>query len=443
MLAPQHTKEINTDAQRELSERLDAYHRQDFRPADAALRKLYPRSQSRMVRKPLALVYRYVMETADAYARAPERTFLTGDGQPMEATRAQELLRWYGRLNMEEAFQLGNELLAVQRTYIGAILPRPMGGYRHQVWRPYQYEVTPHPDDPGSLSSAKEVRLAVPVETDRNRVRFGLLVMNQERIYIKDGREERPVFFGSTQNPFAGRLPLWYGREGSPLDGEFNAAVPDDLDAAQTAMCLEPSESNLIGRSQSFGQRTLSGGSRVKPQEMELGPELILPLEDGEILANVQPSPTLGQYLDAGDRYLRLFFQLRGINADSVLKGAMTWLAKQMDLADRERFKVRMRRALEAAEARFLQALVTVLNKGAVRMWPTDLHVTVGWREQAWPADPQNEAAAAETLQRIGVESGPEQIARRRQITIEEATRVYQANMTLARAARAAAPSSP
>lgn len=433
-------KYFNWSIFREQSRALDRYHRRDFSSLKQRLKDVFgAETADEMIPRPLPLIHRFAVELADQYSREPVRTF-SSRSEELSPAQVSSLESWYSTLADQSLWMLSHELLVTQATYIGLILPRSDGqrGFVVSLHRPWECEVTPDPRNPGSLSSAREIKIRVPVSANTDAVQFGILTMRPDTIYIDAGNGRHlPVWTDDLSNPFQGYYPCWYGRLGDPMDGAFWAPLPEDLLAAQEALILAETDIDLIARYQSYGARYITGVEQGMAPEYKIGPNGITLLPKDAELKISQANPTLVQYLSSVNDYLKLVTQLGGINFEGLSKGYTSALARQMSLADRYSLRVRHRSALRSAESRFLRALLLVLRwGGTVLPYPSDTRVDVTFRELEYPADPLATAQAAQTRISLGIESPVDVIMRERSLSREEAEAVYRANLAIAREAQ-------
>lgn len=403
-------------ARRSQSIALDRYARKDFSGVRDRAREVFGvDTSSEMIDMPLPVVHRMAVEHADAYSLPPVRQVEGLDPA------------WYERLGLDAKFRDMNELLISQQT--GFLLAMPSSDGRQiatRTLRPWEVEVIPDPRQPDSLSRAKEVRCRVPVSTDAESTGYGVLVMNARGIYTETGAGRVPTWTPDGSNPFDGRLPITYVRNGFPEDGMMFAPLPTELLAAQEALILAWMDIALGAQFQTFGQRWTNGKLAA---QMKMG-HGVWQLDKDQRLEIAQAQPTLQQYIDVVEHYLRLIAQLGGLSYDGLAKGYQSALARQMGLADRWMYRVRHRTYLRDMEARAVKMLGMVL--AYMKLAPAsaqDAKVAVTYQDMPFPADPLAEAQADQINVELGLDSPVDIIARRRRVSRDEAEQIHAQNL--------------
>jgi hypothetical protein len=410
---------------REQSKILEQFHRRDFSYIRRELRRIAPRSCDRMVSHNVPFVARYAEELSQHYVRPPVRKWV---GVPDASS--EELKRIYKGLRIDRFMLRLHEVLMVQRTVVVVALPNRRGGLTLWMLAPHSVEVDPDPTDPESLSSALAIRCKIPVLERDDVIQYGILEMTPRKISLRgaDGFE-RGVWAPDMRNPFRA-YPAFAVRLGIPQAGDFFCPAPEDLLQTQVALNIALTLSDWIGRYQSWGQAVVTGMKKADAEKWTVGPDTILGLEEGETFDYKQAQATLEQYLKSTRAFLEYTLSLNNISPDLLLKGrSLTALARQMDMLDRETSRARQEEELRGAE----QGLYSLIRDayevlGMPLELPRDSYVEVTYAKPMAPVDPLHDAQAAAIRREAGLESAAEQLAKERNVSLEDAQEIVERN---------------
>lgn len=345
----------------------------------------FPNDHTYMQVQHVPLIPAICQQIASAYIVPPRRTWLgLGDVQ------AEALAAEYRRIGAARMFLRMHRAAVAQHTVVGILFPRG-DGFGVQLLRPYQLEVDPDPLDNESVTSAAEVRAMWPVKATHETTHFGVLHMNRERIFVRTGSGDLPVWGNDTRNPFpGGDYPAFTMRLQPAKQGDFFAELPLDKLDAQIATTIAFTDAIYTASKASWGLDVFKGMTKEQAQEMRGGPGVVVGLRDNESFEHVPRGSNAKDYLSMVLDYLSTLASVAQISPDKLTgwQRAITAVAKQVDYADRSELRAAQRHELERAEGGFANALLRVLRwRGDANQYPEAVAVEMEYREPQWPAD--------------------------------------------------------
>ena len=416
-----------------LSKRLDEFYRRDFSSVGDMIKELFPGSWDRRLQRDVPIVAHYAKSLAVWYTRPPRRTWKAPDGAPLSDGLASSLARLYAGLRCDQTMASLNELLCVQHTVIGLVLPRPgsVDGVSLRLFSPFEVEVDPDAVSSTSIRDAREFRFRVPIDATHNAIRYGILRMNRSENYAayEHGGEKTGVFNEDHTLP-GGEYPVFVARLGAPPKaGDFYSSLPGELASAQMALSIAFSDADTVARFSSWGQRTLKNATRSQLESVRLGPDTILGLEPDQDLAILNSSTNLGEYMETIEQFLRHFSITNDLSPSRWLKGSLTGLSKAFDIWDRDASRRAMVNALRDAENSLYKAIRVVKNYQArAEVYPAGF-VEVDHVEPPLPADALHEAQSRRLAFEDGLTTPAEVVAVERNIPLEEAQEIVRENV--------------
>jgi len=405
---------------------LSRFQHRDFTDVRTVMRRLFPKSYNRKLERDVPLVWYFGLESSKAYLRPPVVEYQGID--PAWVSLWQDARR---AMDLDARFLAMHERLSVQQTMIGLLLPTP-GGIALRWLEPWEVEVDPDPYRPGDLQAASEIRALLPVAMSDGATDNGLLVMNRDKIVLR-GQRDYGVFAEDGRNVLGG-YPAFVARLGEPRQGFF-VALPTDLKHAQIAVNIGYSDLDHIVRNTSWGLKTFTGMRQSDAQDIELNPDTVLGLADGEKVEIVTGSLQASEYMASIEKYIADVVRFNNKRPDVFAKTYVNALSRRLDMVDSHHVRMRHYGALQAAEQGCAEAYARIdrwMSGGLALPVPT-LQVT--YVEPTPPADPQNEAVAAEKRAALGLESIAEQVAAERGISLAEAEAVVRRNRMAERGA--------
>lgn len=353
--------------------------------AQVVLPRKFEQSHQYMAVQHVPLLPAIQQQIASAYILPPTRRWL-GLSDP----QSEALAGWYRRTAAHQIFLRAHRAAVAQHTVIGVLYPYG-DKIGCQLLRPWQCEVDPHPLAHESLSSATEIRALWPVASTYDLTHYGILVMRQDKIYVRDGSgAERPVWGDSTANPFDGAYPAFALRLHPAPQGDFYSELPLDKLEAQIAITVAFTDAIYTASKAAWGLDVFQGLTQEQAAEMRGGPDVAVGLKRDETFEHVARGSHAKEYLSMVLDYLSTLASLAQVSPDKLTgwQRAITAVAKQVDYADRAELRASQRPSLEAMEGGFAAALLAVLRwRGDVNGYPPSVAVEVEYREPQWPAD--------------------------------------------------------
>jgi len=271
--------------------------------------------------------------------------------------------------------------------------------------------------------------LRLPVGHDPNSglATHAVARITKDTAVWSDGPAEmkgKGVWLDDGTNPL-GRIPVIRFKGSEPAPGEFWCPIAEDLLDAQRGINHMMTDLALVARMQGHGQAVVKGMPGAAAAEMELGPETVigLPDQDGDF-SFVQAKPDLAGYQGVLDHYLRAVISTNGLNPATVIKSsAITAVAKQMEIIDREVERKRTIVEFERGEQRLYDLMSGWMNwMGGSDVLP-ESRVTVRYHDTQMPADPLHHAQAMKMMIELGLTSPAREYAKIQGISLEEARR--------------------
>ena len=414
-----------------MSKILDEFYQRDFSSIVDTMKGLFPRSWQDRLQADVPVVESACKAVAVQYRQPPARRYFAPNGDPISANQAAALGRLYQALGVNRVFKIASEKMVVQRTIVGCILPQP-GTNRSTImtFSPYEVEVDPHPIMNEDPQMVREYRFRVPMSADYEQIDFGLLRMNKDGAFYEFQGKKTGVFQedGGYPKEFEGRYPVFVFRLGEPPKGSFFCSLASDVMEAQQVVSVAASDALHASRYASWGQRVLTNADRGQAENLQLGAETILGLDEEQNFSIVNGQANVKQYLEVIEHHLKYVSLHNHLHPSAFVSGNLTGLSKQMDLYDRQAIRSDMIASLEAGEQSFYNALRMVLNAGVrADSWPA-ARVEVQYQVEEMPQNVLQEAQARVLDFKAGIQSPFEYVARTRGISLEEARELVEKN---------------
>lgn len=351
------------------SERLDQFHKGDYREMDAELRRVMPKRSTRMEIRHIPVVQPVCAEAASLYIRRPTRKI---GGMSTLAVRAVETALRAAKFDQmllrahRSAIAQNSALIETYEMGVGRV------GYR--IWAPYEFEVD-H-DDPLDLSpwTARRITLRVPMERRDGTVYYGKRIYERGEDGIIVGYDELPTDRGAvrTRELFpAGtyeRMPFDVLRLTEPERGRFEPELPDDLLQMQHGVTIHASDI-LFHAMHGSNAWKVATGSNVRERLGKLGENPVdglLVLEDKANGDKIDfkihnPNPPLQKYIEAANFVYDLFRRSRHLTY--IAGSGITGDAKAMERYDIDQHVESMRTLFEDFERDILSTTAMVLGQ--------------------------------------------------------------------------------
>jgi hypothetical protein len=419
------------DDLRAQAEALDLLRRGDYTPVAEHISEVL-RNADQLCYRYVPLVERYVSERGGLYDRAPSRVFRSLTGEQIEKLR--DVYRISG---IDDEMRAALERLLVLSTVVVTVRPHPREVRRVVVdcWGPHEVEVTPGADPirAHDLHSAERVRVRVPIDARDDQSSYAWMVLTASEAYIEAPDGRRPVYGSSIRHDF-GRVPVAYVHQVDPQRGRW-CPPPDEALLAETLglsmMLTDLEHADRHG----YAQRMLirdSGddGMGFRPQgedKLPTGPEHWTMLPPGISGVSVlEPRVDRAAKMQMIRDRLRMFAELRGLPADSLLKSQYS-SSTELALRERDRAKARApyARSMTRLEDQVARLTSWTSSTAGVPL-PTDPGLSLVYAEDVVDVDSgaTDRAKAYET----GEASPVDRIAKRENVSRARALELYRRN---------------
>ena len=434
-----------------ISKRLSQFMRRDFSCIHSdIIPDLFPASYDRRLARDVPLVESIAKEHATWYRRKPSRSWAMPSGDPLSPNQVRALDRLYSSLKVDQHMKRLNEMLVVQGTVCGVVVPQQgtSGLYQILLFEPWEMEVDPSPtmsEDVQAWAREGEFRFRIPIAATHGRASFGTMRISADKaVYDVNGktvgiyRED-----GSLPPEFNGQVPIFVGRLGIPQKGDFFAPLKTDIYDAQVSTSVGFSDLDHAARFGAWGQKVVTNATRAEMETMVLGPDRVLSLDDDQKMEVVKGGGNLAEYQQAQESFLRFVSLHNNLNPQTFVKGSLTGLSKMLDLHDRDSIRQDQVIALRDVENQLYQALRLVLNAGIrSESWPR-ADVTVDFKEIPMPENRLQLQQAQRMTFEDGLSSPSRELAREANISQEEARRQVDENLAEYRQIRQAMTADP
>ena len=416
-----------------LSRRLDEFYRRDFTAIGQLIKDLFPSSWDRRLQRDVALVAHFATSQAIWYTRPPSRTWRTADGAELSEGLRASLGRLYAGLKIDLSMAQLNEMLVVQHTVIGVVVPRPgTDALSLRLFSPYEVECDPDPVASTSVSAAREFRFRCPIDATHDSIQYGILRFNKaDNVAVYEHGSGTTGVFNEEGTLPGGEYPIFVARLGPPpKSGDFFCSLPGDLADAQCTLSLALSDCDTVARFSAWGQKVMTNATKSQMESVVLGPDTILGLEDDQNMAILSASTGLSEYMETIEQYLKHWSITSDLSAARWEKGnALTGLSKRMSLYDRDTARRSQINALTAAETSLYNAIRVAKNYQARAEVYPPAFVDISHIEPPLPADALQDAQARRLLFEDGISTPADHVALERNISIEEAEKIVEANV--------------
>jgi hypothetical protein len=252
--------------------------------------------------------------------------------------------------------------------------------------------------------SAWHVAIPVAQDVERGYTRFAYARITSTELGWDDAfaADSPPPFEGP--NLF-GSIPVVCMRGGPAELGVWWCEAPDDLLDAQRAINHDQTDQGHIARLQGYSQMYASGLSKGEAEQLEVGPEKVVGLNDvAARLDFARAQPDLKGYAETSEQYMRAVISAEGMNPATFLKSAgITALAKKMEQIDRDNERTKYLEELERGEQRLFDLIRNYINNQRGAELIPRAKVVVEFREPVTPADPLHDAQALDLQVQLGL----------------------------------------
>ena len=414
-----------------LSKQLSEFMRRDFSCIHKEIiPDLFPASYDRRLARDVPIVESIAKEHATWYRREPTRMWNLPSGEPLSANQVRSLRRLYSALSVDKHMKRLNEMLVIQGTVCGIIVPQQGTSGLHQImlFEPWEMEVDPSPtmsEDVQACAREGEFRFRIPMASTHDRVSFGTMRVSSTHAFYEIDGKRVGVYKedGSMPAEFNGRVPIFVARLGIPNKGDFFAPIKTDIWASQCAVSIGFSDLDFAGRYSVWGQKVVTNATRAELETMVMGPDRVLSIAADQKLEIVTANSNLNEYQQAQESFLRFVSLHNNLNPQTFVKGSLTGLSKMLDLHDRDSIRQDQVLALRACEQELYAALRIVLNAGVKSdSWPR-ADVAVDFKEIPMPENKLQLQQAQRMTFEDGTSSPSLELAREANISREEAQR--------------------
>ena len=405
------------------------FYRRNMAEFEEDRKDRYPKTYQNHVLKTIPLVYRFARELATLYVRPPSRTY-TQAGAPLSEPVAALVDSMAEEVKLDRQLRAAQEQMVVMGSATLWAWPSTESGRLRLICPPLHDQAVEMVDNIGSDEedvAAWWIRLPVGHDHLTGLTTYATARITPTTATWESGPDDllqgaRGVWTDDGSNPL-GMIPAVRVRINDPAPGEFFSAAPEDLLAAQLAVCHDHTSMGLIAELQGHGQAVVKGLS-MGLDSMEVGPETIVGLPDPQAdFQIVAANANLEGYKAVSEHYTRSVIATNGLNPATLMRSqGLTALAKRIEMVDREVERLRHVTELTRAEKQIHRILAKWSNwmKG-VDAIPEDLDVAVTYREPAMPADPLHEAQKVELEVALNLTSPARELARLKGISIDEA----------------------
>ena len=422
----------------------------DFSSMGQELRLAFPSGAETMPTRIYPLLARVSEELATIYAKRPQRFFF---GQPDKAGGtglSQEVYKKfrdvYERSGVDDVLQQACRQLIPQQTQVLMVLPCGPRRVTVQALNPYQVFVVPgNALTARDITTAKEVRLRLPVAANDDTVMLGWAVFTPAECYWDVDGTKTSLFDrknpDNLANPWPGTIPLIGLHSAEPPPGCFLSSLADDLLHEQIGINLAVSQLEHMARHSSpikVIQPGPDGGLASDAAEgMPTGSDQWVALPGpGSSLGVVQPQPMLGEYRQLIDWQTGLTANFHDVSPDAFSKSpaAKTSVSRAYDRADRAEHRQRYERIFTPVETALGQLIAQVVNLDGsdTLQLPDDVDVQATYAEpDDSPADPVHEMQALLMSFRSGLDNPVDYLVRTKGISKTTADQKVTDNLTV------------
>lgn len=396
------------------------YLRRDM--ADERVQRLrrYPKNGPDHAPRTVPLVWRMARELATAYLRPAARQWRAADAVGVWAARV------YAAIGVDAAMREAHEQMVALANATIWVMPVSQG-VRLEIIPPHlqAVEFTPGSHDERDVKTWWFARpVVVDPQTGLREYAYAE-VTKYRAVWVKGpaSLQGKGLWADDGANPM-GTIPVVMLRGARPAPHEWWAPAPTDLLDAQRAINHDLTDVGEVARRQGYSQAYMVDPSRRSDDQVFLGlEEMALITDPAGSFGYATPSANISGMVEQAKQYIDSTVAMSGLNPATFTKSTgITALAKRVELHDRETERERHGIELRRAEQR-LYGLINLglgVSAGGAPPWP-DAVVEVEWRLPEPPADPQGDAAAAETEDRIGLYGVARRRAEREGISLAEA----------------------
>ena len=419
-----------------ISKRLSEFLRRDFSCIQDIMRDLFPMSYDRRLPRDVPLVESIAKQHSIWYRRPPQRDWRLPTGEELTTNQIRTLRRLYQALDIDGHMRSINEMVVVQSTVLGVVMPQP-GTNLIQImtFEPWECEVDPAPlqsTDVQACARDGEFRFRIPVRSSFDKITFGTMTINSEKaVYNFDGKEVGIYREDGKLPPeFGGQVPIFSCRLGMAYKGDFFAPLKTDIYDAQVATSVAFSDLDFAARFGAWGQKVVTNATRPELEEMVMGPDRVIALMEDQQFQVVSGGNKLDDYQKSQEAFIKYVATHNSLNpATFTSQGQATAVSKMLDLHDRDSIRQDQLLALRQCENELYAALRLVLNAGIKSdSWPT-AQVTVDYKETPLPENKLQMQQAQRMTFEDGLSSPARELAKAQGISIEEARRIVAENL--------------
>ena len=428
----------NFDDWADSTEALFQYSRRNHQDTLTELQALYPRTWDTHMLAPIPFIWRVCRELATLYRRRPNRRHL-GEGITFDVQRRINSI--YRAIDMDWKFQTMHEnLIAMNNAsmWFFPIQTDAFSGVEVLVIPPHhcKFQMKPGRASSTAMLDVERVWVKLPVHRDAEVgiIRYGVAEITATTAIWSEAPEEllgTGLWFADKSNPI-GRIPCIYMRGTEPAPGEWHAPVDNDLLQAQRALSLGWSDIQNISRKQGFQQGIMMNMSQAQAEDLEIGPESVIGLMEGQDFKFVGGSPPLREYQAAVEGYLATILAHLGLSPEIFLKQkSVSAIAKTLDRMDREEGRQRWINQFERSENEaweFIRLWINHLRGNGTEVYPF-ADVEIRYFEAKQAVDPLHEAQAQRMRIMDGSRTAAQLLAEETGITEDEAKEQVRLNL--------------
>ena len=427
----------DASAYRSNSKRIEEWRNFDFSSAAYGMLASVFKDTNGLEPRYTSLITRISKDGGGQYNRTARRKFLGSgmNGEPLKKVR-----RAYKAGRVDSALRTAQQKCEPQNSVILSVeMSSTMGVPKVMSWIPGEVLCVER-EDPLDLDmrDVDRVELEAPTDADPSggAVKIGKRVYTKDEAWTETTDGERIPLFGDDIAHGFGRIPLMVVRYAEPTRGQFLPALRLDYLAAQEAECTGLSDMEHIARTQSAGERVLTGpgalSAVVSLHESSKNNDTASALAhtaikafDGEDLKYevINARPDIKAYAATVERGTEIVTRYGYASPEGVIgsKG-ITGAAKEAERLDMREEQQRKENIWSEAERELLDLIVMVLNAspGAIQI-PDGAFVTV---DHLYVAPLQNDlqsAQAREIRNSRGAGSYSEDVSRDEGISEPEA----------------------
>lgn len=411
--------------QREMSRALLSYLLGDFTDARTQRVQQFPKRGDKHQLRVTPWLQRLATDLGQLYHEPPERRLL--GASDADAAGYLDLLEVH---DANGAFELMNWHAIILGQAYALVWPDPdTRGARIVVFAMHDLEVDLVDPTRSDVNNVRAVRARL-TETDSAGVRSVsvLEITATEAWWVMGpragkGRVELWSKDGSGRNPL-GVIPLLAVRRMKAEPGDFFVFVPEDKLCGQRAQDRSWTSLLHVSDGQGYSQPWLKlNRKRDDSEELEIGMETAVELEEGEEFGYATPTPDLSGYLAQTRAYIETETAMAGLSPSAFLKSsAITGVARQVEMFDR----AQERKGLKKAFARVEQDLHDLTRRWQRVMYGSAIggagvRVRVSYHFEEPPSDELHKIQRLEREVAMGLTSPVEILMQRHKLTRDEA----------------------